>query len=100
MLEEGAATPGGIRPRFYDLVPALVYGTVNVPDLAEARRFFVDTLGLEEEPDTALHPPELEALWGSTAPGATASSRAAATSTSRPFSTSTRSERRCRTTTS
>ena len=38
VLEEGAATPGGIRPRFYDLVPAVVYATINVPDLAEARR--------------------------------------------------------------
>ena len=64
VLEEGSATPGGIRPRFYDLVPAVVYATVNVPDLAEARRFFVDTLGLEEEPGTVLHPPELEALCG------------------------------------
>jgi catechol 2,3-dioxygenase-like lactoylglutathione lyase family enzyme len=64
VLEEGSATPGGIRPRFYDLVPALVYATINVPDLAEARRFFVDTLGLAEEPETELHPPELEALSG------------------------------------
>ena len=63
VLEEGSGTPGGIRPRFYDLVPAVVYATVNVPDLAEARRFFLDTLGLVEEPETELHPPELEALW-------------------------------------
>jgi len=64
VLEEGAATPGGIRPRFYDLVPAVVYATINVPDLAEARRWFVETLGLVEEPETVLHPPALEALWG------------------------------------
>ena len=64
VLEEGSATPGGIRPRFYDLVPAVVYATLNVPDLAEARRFFLDTLRLDEEPETELHPPELEALWG------------------------------------
>jgi catechol 2,3-dioxygenase-like lactoylglutathione lyase family enzyme len=64
VLEEGAATPGGIRPRFYDLVPAVVYATIVVPDLAEARRFFVETLGLVEEPETVLHPPELESLWG------------------------------------
>ena len=64
MLEEGSATPGGIRPRFYDLVPAVVYATLNVPDLGEARRFFLDTLGLDEEPGNELHPPELEALWG------------------------------------
>jgi catechol 2,3-dioxygenase-like lactoylglutathione lyase family enzyme len=64
VLEEGAATPGGIRPRFYDLVPAVVYAAISVPDLAVARRFFVETLGLAEEPQTVLHPPELEALWG------------------------------------
>ena len=64
VMEEGAATPGGIRPRFYDLVPAVVYATINVPDLTEARRFFVETLGLAEEPQTVLHPPQLEALWG------------------------------------
>jgi catechol 2,3-dioxygenase-like lactoylglutathione lyase family enzyme len=64
VLEEGRATPGGIRPRFYDLVPAVVYASINVPDLGEARRFFVETLGLAEEPETVLHPPELEALWG------------------------------------
>ena len=64
MLEEGAAIPGGIRPRFYDLVPAVVYAAISVPDLGVARRFFVDTIGLAEEPQTVLHPPELEALWG------------------------------------
>jgi catechol 2,3-dioxygenase-like lactoylglutathione lyase family enzyme len=64
VLEEGGATPGGIRPRFYDLVPAVVYVAISVPDLDVARRFFVETLGLAEEPQTVLHPPELEALWG------------------------------------
>jgi catechol 2,3-dioxygenase-like lactoylglutathione lyase family enzyme len=43
VLEEGTATPGGIRPRFYDLVPAVVYAAISVPDLTEARRFFVET---------------------------------------------------------
>lgn len=64
VFEEGAATPGGIRPRFYDLVPALVYATLSVADLDEARRFYVDSLGLEEDTATQLHPPETEALWG------------------------------------
>ena len=64
VLEEGSRTPGGIRPRFYDLVPAVVYAAISVPDLTEARRFFIETLGLAEEPQTVLHPPELEALWG------------------------------------
>ena len=57
VFEEGAATPGGIRPRFYDLVPAVVYVTLSVADLDEARRFYVDALGLEEEPETVLHHP-------------------------------------------
>jgi catechol 2,3-dioxygenase-like lactoylglutathione lyase family enzyme len=64
VFEEGLATPGGIRPRFYDLVPAVVYVTLSVADLAEARRFYVDALGLEEEPDTVLHEPDDEVLWG------------------------------------
>ena len=64
VFEEGTATPGGIRPRFYDLVPAVVYVTLSVADLDEARRFYVDALGLEEEPDTVLHEPEDESVWG------------------------------------
>lgn len=64
LLEEGAATPGGIRPRFYDLAPALVYVALSVRDLEASRRFFCDTLGLAEEPELALHRPEHEALWG------------------------------------
>ncbi len=64
VLEETAAIPGGIRPRHYDLAPALVYATVSVADLDDARHFYVDSVGLVEEPETVLHPPELEALWG------------------------------------
>jgi catechol 2,3-dioxygenase-like lactoylglutathione lyase family enzyme len=64
VFEEGAATPGGIRPRHFDLVPALVYAALSVADLERARRFFVDTLGFEEEPEVVLHGPEHEALWG------------------------------------
>lgn len=64
LFEEGATTPGGIRPRFYDLVPAVVYAALSVSDLDAARRFYVDGLGLEEEPDTILHAPEDEAVWG------------------------------------
>jgi catechol 2,3-dioxygenase-like lactoylglutathione lyase family enzyme len=63
VMEEGATTPGGIRPRFYDLAPALVYATVSVPDLGPARTFFCDTLGLHEEPGLAIHIPQDEALW-------------------------------------
>lgn len=64
LFEEGADTPGGIRPRFYDLVPAVVYATVSVADLDQGRRFFLDTLALEEDTHTVLHTPEHETLWG------------------------------------
>jgi catechol 2,3-dioxygenase-like lactoylglutathione lyase family enzyme len=64
VMEEGSALPGGIRPRHFDLVPAVVYVSLSVSDLGRARRFFVGTLGLVEEPATVLHTPELEALWG------------------------------------
>jgi catechol 2,3-dioxygenase-like lactoylglutathione lyase family enzyme len=66
LMEEGAAMPGGVRPRFYDLAPALVSVTVSVADLERARAFFVDTVGLVEKPGVVLHAPELETLWGLT----------------------------------
>lgn len=64
LMEEGAQMPGGVRPRFYDLAPALVSITVSVADLDRARAFFVDTVGLAPEPEVVLHDPGLEALWG------------------------------------
>ena len=64
VMEDGAALPGGIRPRHYDLVPALVYAAISVPDLDRARLFFVDTLGLTPEPSDLLHDDEAEGLWG------------------------------------
>ena len=36
LLEEGSATPGGIRPRFYDLVPAVTHATLVVADTSAA----------------------------------------------------------------
>lgn len=62
VLEEGTATPGGIRPRHYELAPAVVSVTLSVADLDRARRFLVDTAGLVPAAD--LHPPGLEALRG------------------------------------
>ena len=64
LMEEGPGLPGGIRPRFYDLTPAIVYAAISVPDLTEARRFFFDGIGLAEEAETTLHVPAHEALWG------------------------------------
>jgi catechol 2,3-dioxygenase-like lactoylglutathione lyase family enzyme len=64
VMEEGASTPGGVRPRFYDLVPAVVYAAVTVPDLAAARHSLIDVAGLVEEPADAVHALENECLWG------------------------------------
>jgi catechol 2,3-dioxygenase-like lactoylglutathione lyase family enzyme len=63
VMEEGSGLPGGVRPRYYDLAPGVVYATLSVPDLEEARSFYLDTLGLVEE-DVTLHTPEMESLWG------------------------------------
>ncbi|WP_187369093.1 VOC family protein [Baekduia soli] len=64
LMEEGVALPGGVRPRFYDLAPALVSATLSVADLDRARTFLVETLGLVPVPDVVLHGPQHEALWG------------------------------------
>jgi catechol 2,3-dioxygenase-like lactoylglutathione lyase family enzyme len=64
LMEEGPAIPGGIRRRQNTLMPAVVYAAVSVADLDRARDFYVGVLGLVEEPDSRLHGPELEALWG------------------------------------
>jgi catechol 2,3-dioxygenase-like lactoylglutathione lyase family enzyme len=63
VIEEGSALAGGIRPRHYDLVPAIVYATVSVADLDAARSFYLGTVGLEEV-DEPLHTPAMEELWG------------------------------------
>lgn len=63
VMEDGEALPGGIRPRFYDLAPALIYVAISVDDLTAARRFFADAIGLSEAPATLLHLPEHESLW-------------------------------------
>ena len=64
LLEEGPATPGGVRTRDATLVPAVVYATLSVPDLATAREFYVDVVGLDEDRSTVLHTVGMEALWG------------------------------------
>jgi catechol 2,3-dioxygenase-like lactoylglutathione lyase family enzyme len=64
LMEEGPELAGGIRPRQNTLMPAVVYAAVSVVDLDRARDFYVGVLGLVEEPETDLHSPELESLWG------------------------------------
>jgi catechol 2,3-dioxygenase-like lactoylglutathione lyase family enzyme len=70
LLEEGASMPGGVRPRFFELAPAVVYAAVTVADLERSRRFFVETVGLREEDPRLLHTAADEELWG--LPGARA----------------------------
>ena len=50
-----------IRP---ELLCATRFIRVSVPQLEAARRTFVDTMGLTEVEDYALHSPEHEAQWG------------------------------------
>jgi catechol 2,3-dioxygenase-like lactoylglutathione lyase family enzyme len=64
ILEDGVNVPGGVRPRDFDVGPCILYATVSVPDLEDARRFFVTTLGLEEQDPDTLHDPTMEHLWG------------------------------------
>ena len=57
--------PVGASPRVRPEIGAVArYVTLSVPDLARARRFWVDTVGLEEAHDVRLHDSEHEALWG------------------------------------
>jgi catechol 2,3-dioxygenase-like lactoylglutathione lyase family enzyme len=56
-----AATP---RVSGHDLDPVVAYAASSVSDLAAARRFYGNVLGLEIGPLTDLHEPEHEALWG------------------------------------
>ena len=62
IMEEGATLPGD-RERFHDLRPAVVYATVSVTCLEEARAYFCDVVGLRQA-DVDLHSPEHERLWG------------------------------------
>lgn len=39
VLEEGTALAGGVRPPHFDLVPAVHYVAISVPDLTRARQF-------------------------------------------------------------
>ena len=64
VMGEGAGLAGGVRPRHYDLAPAIVYAALSVADLDAARRFVLGDLGLVEEEPDLLHDQQCEALWG------------------------------------
>lgn len=62
LMEEDLCAGGSVARPAIPVVARSV--TVSVPDLSKARRFWVDTLGLEEAADVTLHVPEHEAQWG------------------------------------
>lgn len=56
---------GEPRLRPYADVPVVTrFVTLSVPDLDQARRTWIEILGLPEVTDVRLHGPEHEALWG------------------------------------
>jgi catechol 2,3-dioxygenase-like lactoylglutathione lyase family enzyme len=62
---EGAVMVPGSPPRVRPELPAAVRSvTISVLDLAAARDFWIDCLGLQEIPGFALHTPDHEAMWG------------------------------------
>ncbi len=64
IFEDGPARPGGDEQTSGDPRPAIVYAACSVPDLAAAKAFYTDMIGLEAIDRAALHAPEHEALWG------------------------------------
>lgn len=63
-IMEDDPRPTDRRPRPHDVPVATRFVTLSVPDLTEARRTWVEVLGLPEEHDVVLHTPEHERLWG------------------------------------
>jgi catechol 2,3-dioxygenase-like lactoylglutathione lyase family enzyme/uncharacterized protein YndB with AHSA1/START domain len=64
-LMEDDPRSGQQRPRPYVDVPVVTrFVTLSVPDLDQARRTWIEVLGLSEVTDMRLHGPEHEELWG------------------------------------
>lgn len=65
LMEDDPRESGATRARPRPEVPVATRSvTLSVPDLERSRRFFVETLKLEEAVGVELHQPEHEALWG------------------------------------
>src|SRR5262245_61583514 len=66
LMEEDPRQGGSkLRPRPRPDVPVVARSiTISVPDINMSRRYFLDTLRLEECTDFVLHKPEHEELWG------------------------------------
>jgi catechol 2,3-dioxygenase-like lactoylglutathione lyase family enzyme len=64
LMEDDPRTPRPIERAHPGLGAAVRGVRVSVPDLDEARRFYVATLGLERDAPDRLHQPAHEQLWG------------------------------------
>ena len=64
IIEDGPTVIGHPRERLHGLDPVVLYATHSVNDLADARHFYENILGLRILPLEGLHAPEHEALWG------------------------------------
>ncbi len=64
LMEDDPRQPGVERRTRPDVPSVIRSVTASVPDLERSRRFWVDGVGLIETPQTQLHGPEHEALWG------------------------------------
>lgn len=64
VLEDHQDLPGSPLERVHGLDPAILYATLSVENIGEARHFFGDIIGLSLLPLDSLHRPEHEMLWG------------------------------------
>ncbi|HAI72661.1 MAG TPA: hypothetical protein DCL26_10060 [Alteromonas australica] len=63
IFEDGEFLPGGPVVTHHELDSAIVYATSSVSDLASARHYYEEVLGLEIADDILLHSEKHEALW-------------------------------------
>jgi catechol 2,3-dioxygenase-like lactoylglutathione lyase family enzyme len=54
VFEDGPAVAGGVRPRQFDVGPAVIYVGLSVADADRAEDFFADVIGLDRLPPDAI----------------------------------------------
>jgi hypothetical protein len=64
VLEEGPELPGGVRDRFFDVEPAIVYVAASVTSLDTTKALFTGCANLPEVGADLLHADGDDALWG------------------------------------
>lgn len=63
IMEDDPRRPGAAERKRWDVPATTRFVRIVVEDLARARRFFVDTLGMEPAPPHVLHTAPHEAMW-------------------------------------